>query len=108
MIADEPRPTPGIGTPDTTLLDADAFHLAIISFIERELPLWRDRPNRPQLDDEPNLNQTLCVHLNSASFNSWKGSFLSSGAHRKKWGSFHRIEVQDNAGRPQTSKCHGE
>ena len=67
MIADEPRPTPGLGTPDATLLDADAFHHAIVSFIERELAVWRDRPNRPQLNDEPNLNQTLCVHLNSAS-----------------------------------------
>lgn len=66
MIADEPRPTPGIGKPDATLLDAGAFHRAIVSFIERELPVWRDRPKRPQVSDEPTLNQTLCVHLNSA------------------------------------------
>lgn len=66
MIADESRPTPGIGTPDATLLDADAFHHAIVAFIERELPVWRDRPTRPQLTDEPNLNQSLCLHLNSA------------------------------------------
>lgn len=66
MIADESRPTPGIGTPDTTLLDADAFHHAIVSFIERELPIWRDRPNSSQFSDEPTLNQTLCLHLNSA------------------------------------------
>ena len=66
MIADEPRPAPGIGTPDATLLDADAFHHATVSFIERELPVWRDRPKRPQVTDEATLNQTLCVHLNSA------------------------------------------
>lgn len=66
MIADESRPTPSIGTPDATVLDADAFHHAILSFIEQELPLWRDRPTRPQFDDEPNLNQTLCLHLNTA------------------------------------------
>jgi len=67
MIADEPRPTPTVGAPDATLLDADAFHREIVAFIERELPAWRDRPNRPPVTDEPNLNQTLCVHLNSAS-----------------------------------------
>lgn len=67
MIADEPRPTPGIGTPDDTFLDADAFHHTIVSFIERELPVWRDRRYPVQFHDEPNLNQILCLHLNSAS-----------------------------------------
>lgn len=67
MIADESRPTPAIGTPDSTVLDAGAFHREIVAFIERELPVWRDRPEIPRHSDEPNLNQTLCVHLNSAS-----------------------------------------
>lgn len=67
MIADEPRPPTAIGSPAAELLDAGAFHRAIVAFIERELPVWRDRPMRPQHTDEPNLNQTLCVHLNSAS-----------------------------------------
>ena len=67
MIADEPRPNPAIGAPDATALDADAFQKEIVAFIERELPIWRDRPSRPPFTDEPNLNQTLCVHLNSAS-----------------------------------------
>ena len=66
MIADEPRPTPAVGAPDATVLEAGAFHRAIVRFIERELPVWRDRPTRPSLTDEPNLNQTLCLHLNSA------------------------------------------
>ena len=67
MIADEPRPTPAVGVPDSTVLDADAFHREIVAFIQRELPVWRDRPTRLPLTDEPNLNQTLCLHLNSAS-----------------------------------------
>lgn len=67
MIADEPRPTPAIGAPDSEVLDANAFHWEIVAFIQRELPVWRDRPSRPPVTDEPNLNQTLCVHLNSAS-----------------------------------------
>ena len=67
MIADESRPTPAVGALDATVLVADAFHREIVAFIERELPVWRGRPNRPPLTDEPNLNQTLCLHLNSAS-----------------------------------------
>lgn len=66
MIADEPPLTPSIGSPDALLLDADRFYHRIIEFIEQELPVWRDRPSRPQVTDEPNLNQTLCIHLNSA------------------------------------------
>ena len=67
MIADTPRPAPGIGTPDHTVLDAGAFRRGIVDFIERELPVWRDRPERPAWTDEPSLNQSLCTHLNSAS-----------------------------------------
>ena len=67
MIADEPLLTPAVGTPAADVLAADAFHQEIVAFIQRELPVWRDRPTRPQLTDEPNLNQTLCLHLNSAS-----------------------------------------
>jgi hypothetical protein len=67
MIADEPRQTPAIGTPDSEVLDVGAFHHEIVAFIERELPVWRDRPERPKCDDEPHLNEFLCGHLNSAS-----------------------------------------
>jgi hypothetical protein len=48
------------------LLDADAFHHAIVAFIFSELPVWRDRISITEVTDEPNLNQRLCVHLNSA------------------------------------------
>ena len=67
MIADEPRPTPAIGAPDSEVLDAGAFRREITAFIERELPVWRDRPERPQVTDEPRLNEFLCDHLDSAS-----------------------------------------
>lgn len=66
MIADETRSTPAIGAPDAALLDADAFHHAIVSLIEDQLPVWRDRPQRPPFQDEPKLNQSLCLHLNRA------------------------------------------
>lgn len=67
MIADESHHSPALGTPDSEVLDAGAFHEKIVSFIEQELPVWRDRPERPNLDDEPHLNEFLCGHLNSAS-----------------------------------------
>jgi len=67
MIADEQPQHPFVGTPDATLLDADAFHEAIVTFIEQELPVWRERHKHRSITDEANLNQTLCVHLNSAS-----------------------------------------
>lgn len=66
MIADSSRPLAGLGSPDHTVLDAGAFRREIVDFIERELPVWRDRPERPPASDEPTLNQTLCTHLNSA------------------------------------------
>lgn len=66
MIADETRALPAIGSPDTTLLDANAFHHAIVNLIEHQLPVWRDRPLRPPFLDEPKLNQSLCLHLNRA------------------------------------------
>jgi len=71
MIADEPRSTLGIGAPDSALLDGGAFHFAIISFIERELLVWNDRKDRPQVTDETHLNETLCDHLDCASRKSF-------------------------------------
>jgi hypothetical protein len=67
MIADESPKTPTIGTPDSEVLDAGAFHEKIVAFIEQELPVWRDRPELSQVTDEPNLNQSLCLHLDKAS-----------------------------------------
>lgn len=66
MIADEMHSQPFIGSPDTILLHADAFHHAIVELIEQELSVWRDRPQRPPFQDEPKLNQSLCLHLNRA------------------------------------------
>jgi hypothetical protein len=67
MIADESPKTPTFGTPDSEVLNAGAFHEKIVAFIEQELPVWRDRPELFQVTDEPNLNQSLCLHLDKAS-----------------------------------------
>jgi hypothetical protein len=66
MIADEQLSYPSIGSPDDAVLDKDAFHHAIVDLIEHELPMWRDRPLRPPFQDEPKLNQSLCLHLDGA------------------------------------------
>lgn len=71
MIADEYPQHPCIGQPDEKLLEEEAFHHAIIDFIERELPTWRDRKDRPSAEDEPLLNETLCDHLDCAARHSF-------------------------------------
>ncbi len=71
MIANENPSTPGVGIPDASFLEVDAFHNAIVSFIERELPVWRDRSDRPLVTDEPRLNETLCDHLDWAARHSF-------------------------------------
>lgn len=71
MIANEQHPLPCIGFPDAELLNADAFHHAIVAFIEHHLPVWRDRADRPPVTDEPRLNETLCDHLDCAARHSF-------------------------------------
>jgi hypothetical protein len=43
------------------------FLQEVIRFIAGELPLWRDRPDRPAETAETRLTSHLCGHLNSAS-----------------------------------------
>jgi len=67
MIADESRPIPTLGNLDAGVLELGAFCREIVSFIERELPIWRQRPEISQVENEPRLNQSLCLHLDRAS-----------------------------------------
>jgi hypothetical protein len=39
---------------------------ALIDFIAEQLPLWRDRSDRPRVEGETLLTAQLCAHLNSA------------------------------------------
>ncbi|MBN8709882.1 MAG: hypothetical protein J0I10_10900 [Verrucomicrobia bacterium] len=71
MIADEHHSHPCIGAPDAEVLDANAFHHAIVSFVEQHLPIWCDRSDRPLVTDEPQLNETLCDHLDCAARHSF-------------------------------------
>lgn len=38
----------------------------LLDFIADELPLWRDRPDRPERSSETDLTSQLCGHLNTA------------------------------------------
>lgn len=67
MIADESRPIPALGNLEAGVLELGAFYREIISFIEHELLVWRGRSEISQVEDEPRLNQSLCLHLDKAS-----------------------------------------
>lgn len=43
-----------------------AWLIALINFIAEQLPLWRDRSDRPRIKGETLLTAQLCAHLNSA------------------------------------------
>src|SRR4051794_20271602 len=66
MIADYGQTRPALGSLEAALHDADTFRKQVIVFIERELPSWRDLPERPSDTDEPRLNEYLCDHLDCA------------------------------------------
>lgn len=42
----------------------------LLDFIAEELPVWRDRPDRPRELSETNLTSQLCSHLNGAARHS--------------------------------------
>ena len=54
---------PDIHPPSTAKLE-------LVDFITKELPLWRDHPDRPMADAETTLTGHLCDHLNSAAYYS--------------------------------------
>lgn len=67
MIADESRPVPALGNLNAGVLELGAFCREIVSFVEGELPIWRQRPEIAAVEDEPRLNQSLCLHLDKVS-----------------------------------------
>lgn len=50
-------------------LPSTAKH-AILEFIARQLPVWRDDPDRPAHHAEDRLTESLCDHLTSAAYRS--------------------------------------
>lgn len=49
----------------TTGIGQDTLVLKIINFVRRQLPLWRDDPQRPFEESEHKLNPQLCDFLDS-------------------------------------------
>lgn len=50
--------------------------LELVAFIARELPGWRDHPDRPKKLGETSLTEHLCDHLNSATYFSTEWSHV--------------------------------
>jgi hypothetical protein len=66
MLADDDKAgvqlgglSPGLHRPATWLV-------VLIDFIAEQLPIWRDRGDRPRVEGETQLTTQLCAHLNSA------------------------------------------
>jgi hypothetical protein len=57
------RPT---GKLATGVLEEGHSREAILDFVLEQLPVWRDRPDRPGRTNETALTSQLCAHLNSA------------------------------------------
>ena len=54
----------------------DTAKLELVGFIARELPRWRDHPDRPSKEAETALTEHLCDHLNSAAYHSTEWSHV--------------------------------
>ena len=70
MLADNPDGSPQIGAFSSDVQKPATFRLELIDFIARELPRWRDRPDRPRVMSETILTSQLCAHLNSTARHS--------------------------------------
>lgn len=57
---------PPSGSLAAGILDIGHSRAAILDFVFEQLPVWRDRPNRPPRTSETTLTSQLCAHLNTA------------------------------------------
>lgn len=77
MLADYKQIIPQSGSLDTDIHLPSTGKLEIVGFIANELPVWRDRPDRPaNVSGENELSGLLCAHLNSAAYTSTTWSHL--------------------------------
>lgn len=66
MLADSRIVRPQTGSLDRSVhLQATSLY-ELLDFIARELPIWRNRPEREPKTSETRLTSQLCGHLNSA------------------------------------------
>jgi hypothetical protein len=69
MLTDRPNAIQS-GRLDQTIHLPSTSKLELIAFITKELPLWRDHPDRHNTLGETKLTEQLCEHLNSAAYYS--------------------------------------
>jgi len=70
MLADKISITPQSGRLDPKIHYPSTLKLKLVCFIAKNLPLWRDDTDRPQVDGETKLTEYLCDYLNDAAYNS--------------------------------------
>lgn len=66
LLADASDPNMRTGTLASDVHLPAASLLSMLEFVEGELPVWRDRTDRPSVTAETDLTSQLCAHLNSA------------------------------------------
>jgi hypothetical protein len=66
MLADENEAGVQSGGLAAGLHRPATWLIALIDFIAEQLPVWRDRSDRPRVEGETLLTAQLCAHLNSA------------------------------------------
>ncbi len=59
-----------VGSLSTDVQAPATFRHELLDFIARELPKWRDRPDRPVESSETVLSSQLCAHLNGVARHS--------------------------------------
>jgi hypothetical protein len=65
MLANDPDALAHFGTLGADVHERATFRYELLDFIANELPIWRDRPDRPIETSETILTSHLCAHLNS-------------------------------------------
>jgi hypothetical protein len=67
MLANASDTSARLGALSSDVQKPATFRHELIDFIAKELPRWRDRPDRPAATAETSLTSQLCGHLNGAS-----------------------------------------
>jgi hypothetical protein len=70
MLANNPDTSAQVGTLNRDVQEPATCGYELLEFIAKELPRWRDRPDRPEETLETILTSQLCAHLNSVARHS--------------------------------------
>src|SRR5882762_1188565 len=70
MLANNPQTAAHFGSLGKDVQMPATFGHELLDFISTQLPIWRDRADRPRETSETVLTSQLCAHLNSAARHS--------------------------------------